>query len=278
MNGTSGDPVATISEADASGDIAAIYGDIRETLGVPVVNLIWRHLAVMPGGLRWAWDSLKPLYASGGIDAEADALRNTLELPALPGLSRPVLLAVGLDDSDIARITLILQSYERSNAMNMIALSALLARLEGTVAPSSPVAISATTASAVDGEMPPLLALDAMAPHVRDVVVALNTIGGRAEILASMYRHLANWPPYLGLIHTLLAPVEAEGRSEAVILGVIAEGRRRGNHVATGLAESAALPDAAVQAEMRDSISTFLAGPIGKMTTIVPLVSRAMPG
>ena len=57
----SGDPVAAISEAGATGEIAALYGDIRATLGVPVVNLIWRHLATFPGALPWAWQSLRPL-------------------------------------------------------------------------------------------------------------------------------------------------------------------------------------------------------------------------
>jgi len=35
------DPVSAISEADAQGDIADIYDDIRQTLGVDAVNLVW---------------------------------------------------------------------------------------------------------------------------------------------------------------------------------------------------------------------------------------------
>ena len=51
MLNVAADPVPSIREADATGDIAVLYDDIRATLGVPVVNLIWRHLAVLPGGL-----------------------------------------------------------------------------------------------------------------------------------------------------------------------------------------------------------------------------------
>ena len=54
MTNTSADPVPVITEAEATGNIAALYADIRTTLGVPVVNLIWRHLAVFPDGLPWA--------------------------------------------------------------------------------------------------------------------------------------------------------------------------------------------------------------------------------
>ena len=58
MLNVAADPVPSIREADATGDIAVLYDDIRATLGVPVVNLIWRHLAVLPGGLSWAWATL----------------------------------------------------------------------------------------------------------------------------------------------------------------------------------------------------------------------------
>ena len=131
MTNPSADPVPAITEAEATGNIAAIYTDIRATLGVPVVNLIWRHLAVFPDGLPWAWESLKPLYASGAIAGQAAALRAGLEVPALPALSGPALAAAGISKDALTRITMILRSYERSNALNMIAHCALLARLEG---------------------------------------------------------------------------------------------------------------------------------------------------
>ena len=41
------DPVPAITEAAATGETAAIFADIRQVLGVDVVNLIWRHLATM---------------------------------------------------------------------------------------------------------------------------------------------------------------------------------------------------------------------------------------
>ncbi len=39
------DPVPAITEHTATGTIAEIFADIRDTLDVEVVNLIWRHLA-----------------------------------------------------------------------------------------------------------------------------------------------------------------------------------------------------------------------------------------
>ncbi|MEE1557508.1 MAG: hypothetical protein V1262_16425, partial [Alphaproteobacteria bacterium] len=111
----SGDPVPAIAEAEATGEVAALYADIRATLGVPVVNLIWRHLAIFPGALPWAWGSLKPLYADDSIAAQAAALRAELEMPTLAGLSAPTLASAGLHPDDLSRIAMILHSYERSN-------------------------------------------------------------------------------------------------------------------------------------------------------------------
>ena len=75
------DPVPAITEAAATGEIAAIFADIRRVLGVDVVNLIWRHLATIPGALPWSWRTLRPLYADGTIAGDAAALRGDLLFP-----------------------------------------------------------------------------------------------------------------------------------------------------------------------------------------------------
>ena len=129
----------------------------------------------------------------------------------------------------------------------------------------------------VEGEMPQLLTLDQMEPHVRELVETLNAVGGRTEILASMYRHLANWPPYLGVVSALISPYAGDGRLEPLILGVVAEGRRRAAALSGNLGESANTPSKAVRDELRDALELFIDGPIGKMITIVPLIKRAMP-
>ena len=277
MTHPSADPVPAITEAEATGNIAAIYTDIRATLGVPVVNLIWRHLAVFPEGLPWAWESLKPLYASGAIAGQAAALRAGLEVPALPALSGPALAAAGISKDALTRITMILRSYERSNALNMIAHSALLARLEGKSPTGGEPAPPLHDGDLIEGELPALLTLDAMAPTVRALVVDLNRIGGHEEILASMYRHLAHWPAYLALVHVLIAPFGAEGKLEPLISNVIADGRRRATKIAGGLASPEKTPSQDIQKDLRHALAKFVQGPIGKMITIVPLIRQSMP-
>jgi hypothetical protein len=53
MDDKQNDPVLAISEELATGATAEIFADIRHTLDVEMVNLIWRHLATIPGSLAW---------------------------------------------------------------------------------------------------------------------------------------------------------------------------------------------------------------------------------
>ena len=78
------DPVPAVTEKEVTGSTARIFSEIRETLAVDVVNLVWRHLATMPGALEWVWDSLKPLYRGPAIAAA--------ETARLPG---PAIIAPG---------------------------------------------------------------------------------------------------------------------------------------------------------------------------------------
>src|SRR5260370_39762836 len=115
------DSVPAISESEATGSIAEIYADIRCVYRVGVVNLIWRHLATIPGGLPWAWSTIRPLYVNGTVGREAAALRAALSLPELPLWPTAALISAGLQDEDIAGIPTVLAAYDRTNAIALIA-------------------------------------------------------------------------------------------------------------------------------------------------------------
>src|SRR5260370_4384381 len=116
--------VPSVREEDAPGEIAAIFADIRKVLGTSVVNLIWRHLATMPGALPWTWATVRPLYL-GAAPLHAEAVRQTIALPELPGFSADTLLAAGIDESDQAIIPHVLDSSQYTNALALVVLSAL---------------------------------------------------------------------------------------------------------------------------------------------------------
>lgn len=268
----SGDPVPAITEAEATGEIAALYDDIRRSQGTPVVNLVWRHLATFPGALAWAWGVVRPVYVDGSAAALASVFRRELELPALPAMPREALRAAGIDDAAEAGIAAVLASYDRSNATNLIALSALLRRLDGEAGGSGPIA--AVPEPPLDEALPLLLTADEMAPATAALVRRLNLIGERDQgrIVASMYRHLAHWPGFLALAWAMLAPLDADGRLAPAIATNLGGARSRAALLVGKL--SAPPPPAIAAGEARAAIIRFVEHPIGKMVTICRLLRR----
>ena len=57
------DPVTAIDESSAVGDTAALFADIRRTMGIPLVTSIWRGLAGMEDSLALTWTAAKRAFA-----------------------------------------------------------------------------------------------------------------------------------------------------------------------------------------------------------------------
>ncbi|MET3839494.1 hypothetical protein [Bradyrhizobium sp. OAE829] len=265
--------VPSILEADARGEIAEIFADIRKVLGTSVVNLIWRNLATMPGALPWTWALVRPLYL-GDAPLHAESIRRTIALPDLPGFSADTLLAAGIDQSDQAIIRNVLDSYQHTNALALTVLSALLAHFEPHPAGTVTAASSAAPPSGV--KIPELPPMDALDPEVARLVGELNGFGEDTEpqLIASMYRHLAYWPAYLALVRTMLAPLQADGRLDALTRATRALGHAHGQMLASHL-KPATPPDAL--AGVLKSCRLFVEHPIARMTGLCALIRRATP-
>ena len=269
-----GDPVPAVTEAEATGETAAIYADIRAATGVAVVNLVWRNLAVTPGALPWCWQRVRPLYVSGRAAAEGAALAAALPLPTLPEAPPQALSALGLGDADRAAIGTLLRSYFRTNAMNFLTLSALAADLAGQSgaerAPAPPASVTA------EGALPKLPTFDEMPEDVATLVGALDALGERdGRVVASMWRHLAHWPAFLAFAWALVAPLEADGRLRPAIAAGIAAGRERALGLVGTLAPPESDPRPDVRATIADTLDLFTTHPIGKMLTICSLLRKA---
>ena len=275
------DPVPAVAEAAATGETAEIFADIRRVLGVEVVNLIWRHLATIPGALPWAWGMLRPLYVNGSIAAEAAALRAELDLPPLPPFPAEALVAVDIVGGDVSSIRNILAAYDRTNAMAIVALSALLRGLNGE--PRAVEAASSWRAEASPAllpriALPPLPSMAELTPTTAALVRILNRLGTRQNnpILASMYRHLAYWPAYLTLAWTLIAPLDANGSLERLIAATIKRARERSTHLHLPIEIPLARPiDRTLRLAIRSAIEPFAGDVIAKMVVICAVLHTA---
>jgi len=276
------DPVAAVMETEASGETAAIFADIRSVYGISVVNLIWRHLATFPGALPWAWGTVRPLYAGGAIAREAAGLRAARRLPSLPPIPREVFTAMGLTRDDLRQIGVVLDAYERTNPMALVALSVLRHSLDTPASFDAGAEIQTPRTEKSDPEprlppLPPLLQLDQMAPAVADLVLMLNRIGAAHSdpILASMYRNLAHWPRYLALAWMLLAPLRKAGGLTGAIRDIRAEAIARAREIAPrGPASVPALP-VEQRAEVAAAIERFADDAICRMVVICGTLRNA---
>jgi hypothetical protein len=249
------EPFPAIAETAATGRTAELFADIRSTIGVRVVNLVWRHLATIDGALPWAWQAVKPLYLEGVADHAVVDFRREMILPPLGSLAGP----------EPASVDAVLASYDHSNTVNLFALGALVAWLRGDVAGEG-VPEQGPRLPAPDVELPPLASEPDVSPEIWQRVLRLNHFGDRPEplILASMYRHLAHAPAFLQRLEGALAPVQADGSLDRAIFGNRQAAHRRARVLARGV--SADAPQHAQQIEA--SVSAFVEHAIGKMVTI----------
>jgi hypothetical protein len=268
------DSVPAITEAAATGETAAIFADIRQVLGVDVVNLIWRHLATMEGALPWAWWALRPLYVDGSVIHEATALHKALALPPMPSIPAEVFVGLGLRPHDMTAIRGVLAAYDRTNAMAAVALTALRARLDGRTPYDPAAAEPAPVAAAGLIGLPKLLNLTDMQTGTAALVTALNGFGTRrpGAVLASMYRHLAHWPSYLSFAWLLLAPLDSDGRLATAIQQAQRAASVRADRLLVRLAGSP--PPPAQAAAISAAIEPFAGDVIVKMLVICAFLRR----
>lgn len=264
------DPVPAITEAAATGETAAIFADIRQVLGVDVVNLIWRHLATIDGALPWAWGTLRPFYVDGSLRREAMALHGELALPPMRAIPAEVFAGLGLRPDDLTAIRDILAAYDHTNAMAMVALSALRACLDGNALRDAQPAEPRPAPAARRTRLPRLLDLTDVPAETAALVMALNGFGTRRSgaVLASMYRHLAHWPSYLSFAWLLLAPLDADGRLAIAIQQAERAALVRADRLPVRLGGSAAPPPPALAARISAAIEPFVGDVIVKMLVI----------
>jgi len=256
------DPLPAITEAAATGEIADLFADIRTTVGVRVVNLVWRHLATMDGALPWAWAAVKPLYLAGLPDAAMAAFHRTMEVPKLASLA----------GEEPAGVDAVLASYDHSNTTNLFALGALRAWLNGEVARDGTLAPGPRKA-APDLALPKLASEEDVAPETWALVLRLNKFGDEPQplILASMYRHLAHAPSFLARVETALAPVAADGSLRKAIL----DNRRTAAGRSADIARAISAERPARAVEIEKAVGLFVDHAIGKMVTICRAVRVA---
>lgn len=195
-----------LREAEAPPDIAAIYAAMRKASGVPLVNLIHRHLATLPDVLPWVWRAISPPLLDGRLADTRERLAAAMPRPPLAPVDASALAAAGVARKDRAALLSLVQTYNRGNLTNLILLTALRRALEGAPVDPAPVP-SARPALAMLPVPPPLPRLAELPLATQAAVRALAARHGEARVVPSLYLHLAHWPGLPAALPGWLGPV-----------------------------------------------------------------------
>lgn len=213
--------LAEVSETDAEGSTAAIYGDIRRVLGLPVVNLVYRHLAVEPAALERVWRELRPNLTSSIAERAARRLVDQAVPPVAVPIPAGALAAVGLDAERARLVRATLDAYARANSLNLLGMHALLDGCPGNVEPRE------TVEPPPAKPILPMAQLTTLPPttlKLLDEMSAALVGGEQPRLVPSLLRHFADDPPLLALFWTALRPA-AEAELAATRAAVATEAR-----------------------------------------------------
>ena len=199
-----------LSEAEATGRIAEIYAEIRHFYGVPYVSSLQRHLATLPGVLEWAWEAVRPAFASGVLPKRAWALAAEVNLQPLPKLSPAALRLLGVDAGACETIRIVCRSFETVAPLNMATGVTVRALLQGMATGGGPAPAMEWRPQHRFPNPPATLPVDAAGDDVRDVLLQLATDMDGETFIPGLYRQLAHWPAYLAHVATQLGPVFAD--------------------------------------------------------------------
>ena len=127
----SNDRIATvrpIEENKASGEVAAIYADIKQTKNIEFVPALWRTIAINPTQLKLVWTNLKALMhpeAVGRIGRLDPATREIIALavsatngcPYCINSHTAALRKLGIDDETLGEVMAIVGLFNMTNAL-----------------------------------------------------------------------------------------------------------------------------------------------------------------
>ncbi len=266
------DTLPAVSESGATGEIAELYADIRETLNVTAINYVWRHIATIDGGLRWAWEASKPMFVSGMVETECEHLLAELSLPELPVFPDTTLSLVGVNRDDRAVIAAILDTYNRGNMLNMMSLLALLAE------PVKPPAGNRVRKELPSTEisLPPFPEVADLTDEVSKQVLLLNGFGakpGPNRIVASIYKHVALWPGYLSLTWAQFIGMHNDGSLLRLIEETQQKARLNSSYIASELGPR---PAGTVSDKVRSAVAEFTDTAIARMIPIGQMMRQGL--
>lgn len=265
--------LAELPERDATGPVKDIYEEMKRLGGVPMVALIFRHLATRPGALEWLWDAIGPAWRSGRLQQAAWRIAREAPLEAIAPLPRPALRAFGIDEGGEREVRDVLVAYNRANPENMLTILCALRLLPGARASGALESRPWTPPPA--RAIVPMIDVRAMPREVSDVLDLVAAPGepGGPRVVQSLYRHFGHRPAFLAAAITLLRARFDDGSIDRSVEGIHAAMSRE----AEAIVPSLSAPPCP-QPSIESVCSRFSGRVIPQMIVVGRLLEDALPG
>lgn len=196
-----------LAEADARGEIADIFAEIRHLYATPYVSSIHRHMATRPGVLEWAWEAAAPAFRSGMAQQVAWDIARAVALKPLPSMPVEALAVWGISSADIPRVAAIAESFTRVAPLNLVFGGIVRGELRGSAPAQRGVSSSPPWIPPPSLAAPPPMVNAASLPDATRQLLALFRSGtGDTAFVPGLYRMLAHWPGFLAHLAVVLRP------------------------------------------------------------------------
>jgi hypothetical protein len=262
----SGAALPEVSERDATGRVAELYEEIRSTVGLPLVNLVYRVLAATDR-LDAAWAQLGPNLRDPGIESAAAALVGEVRASS-PAIPSAALATVGLHGDRLAGARSTVGAYMHANPRNLLAVTALLEEAAGTGSKEPDAGSMPPPADWVILPMASLDALDETASALIGEMSAPLVSPGEGALVPSLLRHFADEPVQLAMLWTSIAP--------SVESGAVAEEAERVSKRAIELAASFPYAVAPLEDELTRETLVPFRFTLSRMIVVGALLEQAL--
>ena len=212
-----------VGEQAARGSVAAVFADIRGTIGLPVVNLVYRHLATVPGRLEEVWAAVATTLRDPAVRHISADLLAAAPVPPVDRIPASALAAARVDAGALHATQVTLDAYGRGNSTNLLAVTALLG---GVAGPAAADGMAPPRGGASPRALPAMVDPAAVSADGRALLAEMSAaVTGSQEpvIVPSLLRHLTQPPSLLALAWTVLRrPMTSAGfdRSARALLSV----------------------------------------------------------
>ena len=270
-----------IPESEATGTVRELYDDMKATMNIGMINLIYRRMATADGLLEWVWDAVRPVLASGDVERAALLLESGLDWPSMPEIPAPALPLLGLGSPEIDTLIRVLDDYNRGNSLNLFLLTAFAERLKSGGSWEEVPDATVDVPSANPQDLPPIVAMSDMSKKTASLVRVLSAPISLANkpMIPSLFRHLARWPGYLALVSPHIIHMIGSGKLSTVSSIV----RNRAIGFAPDLGKKIRVPvglktpGEAIQAYWIDQWQSYTSKPIPEMIVIGYALRHALP-